>query len=370
MPFAEPPRLTVEAGCVRLHGNWILRQLVGQTGLRAALARCPRDARWDLSGLVSLDTFGALILWRHWGRSVPPGTEVPADYCGLFGALGKHAAVEPVKRAPRDWLFGLVMVGEAALNVASHVVAFVRLLGSLVLELGYVMRSPARLPLREISANVFKSGVSAMPVTAMVAFLIGVVLSYLFALQLKRFGAEAFIVDVLGIGVIRELGPVLVAVLVAGRSGSAMTAQLGTMRVTEEIDALATMGVPRHLRLVFPKVVALALAMPLLVAWTCAIAILGGMIAAHYELGLDYAFFISNLPRAVPIPNLWIALVKGGVFGVCIALVACHFGLRVKPNTESLSRNTTQAVVAAITLVIVLDAFFALATRNIGLGRG
>jgi len=209
-----------------------------------------------------------------------------------------------------------------------------------------------------------------MPVTALVAFLIGVVLSYLFALQLKRFGAEAFIVDVLGIGVIRELGPVLVAVLVAGRSGSAITAQLGVMRVTEEIDALATMGVPRHLRLVFPKVLALGIAMPLLVAWTCAIAILGGMLAAHFELGLDYEFFISNLPRAVPLPNLWISLGKGIVFGISIALVACHFGLRIKPNTESLSRSTTESVVAGITLVILLDAVFALATRNIGMGLG
>jgi hypothetical protein len=121
---------------------------------------------------------------------------------------------------------------------------------------------------REISANLYKSGVRAMPVTALVGFLIGVVLSYLSALQLKQFGADIFIVNIIGLGIVRELGPVLVAILVAGRSGSAMTAQLGVMRVTEEIDALATMGVPRGLRLVFPKVVALTVAMPLLVLWS------------------------------------------------------------------------------------------------------
>jgi len=193
------------------------------------------------------------------------------------------------------------------------------------------------------------------------------VLSYLSALQLKNFGADVFIVNILGLGIIRELGPVLVALLVAGRSGSAMTAQLGVMRVTEEIDALATMGVSRSLRLVFPKVVALAIAMPLLTLWTTAIALLGGMVSAQLQLDISYGFFLQTLPRAVPAANLWIGLTKGLVFGVLVALVACHFGLRVRPNTESLSANTTASVVTAITLVIIADAIFAVATRNIGL---
>ena len=149
-------------------------------------------------------------------------------------------------------------------------------------------------PRREISANLYKSGVRAMPVTALVGFLIGVVLSYLSALQLRQFGADVFIVNILGIGIIRELGPVLVAVLVAGRSGSAMTAQLGVMRVTEEIDALATMGVPRSLRLILPKVVALAVAMPLLVLWISAIALVGGMVAAQIQLDIGYGFFFET----------------------------------------------------------------------------
>ena len=206
-----------------------------------------------------------------------------------------------------------------------------------------------------------------MPVTALVGFLIGVVLSYLSALQLKQFGADVFIVNILGMGIIRELGPVLVALLVAGRSGSAMTAQLGVMRVTEEIDALATMGVSRSLRLVFPKVVALAIAMPLLVLWTTAIALIGGMVSAQLQLDISYGFFFQTLPKAVPAANLWIGLAKGVVFGIIVALVACHFGLRVRPNTESLSANTTASVVSAITMVILADSVFAIATRDIGL---
>lgn len=365
----DAPKLQVGAEIIELSGRWTLVGLAPQMAqLRHAVEQTPQR-RWNLDGITALDTYGALLLWRRWGRVLPPDASIPADFAGLFERLGQFAAAAPAGRPPFSLARLLRGLGHGVLKVAGHGIGFIALLGQLMIELLYLLRSPRSIPWLEVSANVYKSGVKAMPVTALVAFLIGIVLSYLFALQLKRFGAEAFIVDVLGIGIIRELGPVLVATLVAGRSGSAMTAQLGTMRVTEEIDALATMGVPRHLRLVFPKVLALALAMPLLVAWTCLIALLGGMLAAHFELGLDYLYFVSNLPRAVPLPNLWIAIAKGIAFGITIALVACHFGLRVKPNSESLSHNTTESVVAAITVVILLDAVFALATRSVGLGR-
>ncbi len=371
MPERAKPTLARTEQGLRLAGCWTLATLTrAPQGLRAAIAQAPREAVWDLQAVVALDTYGALLLWRAWKRAIPASSSIPPEYLALFERLNQHVAEVPAARPKRDPFAWVAATGVLAMTFASHLASFVALLGQLVIECLYVLRTPRRIPWLEISANLHKAGVRAMPVTALVAFLIGVVLSYLFALQLKRFGAEAFIVDVLGIGVIRELGPVLVAVLVAGRSGSAMTAQLGTMRVTEEIDALATMGVPRHLRLVLPKVVALGIAMPLLVTWTCAIALAGGMIAAYFELGLDFQFFIANLPRAVPLPNLGIAISKGVVFGMTIALVACHFGLRVEPNTESLSGNTTRSVVAAITLVILLDAVFALATRNVGLGGG
>lgn len=371
MSSTDAPRIEVRDGVIVLLGRWTLASAGKQLApLRARLNTEKTRENWDLEGISGLDTFGALLLWRLWGRTLPSGVRIPARFAEIFATLSRYSACEAGRAPRRDPLGLLVALGQSMLKLVDHVRDFTALIGQLVIEFVYVLRSPSRLPLLEISANLHKAGVRAMPVSALVAFLIGVVLSYLFALQLKRFGAEAFIVDVLGVGVIRELGPVLVAVLVAGRSGSSITAQLGVMRVTEEIDALATMGVPRHLRLVFPKVLALGIAMPLLVAWTCAIAILGGMLAAHFELGLDYEFFLANLPRAVPLPNLWIALGKGMAFGVTIALVACHFGLRSKPNTESLSRSTTQSVVAAITLVILLDAVFALATRNIGLGWG
>jgi phospholipid/cholesterol/gamma-HCH transport system permease protein len=166
--------------------------------------------------------------------------------------------------------------------------------------------------------------------------------------------------------VIRELGPVLAAVLVAGRSGSSITAQLGVMRVTEELDAMTVMGIPHTVRLILPKVLGLAISMPLLVAWTDTIALLGGMMAAKWELGLPYSLFISRIPDAVPIANLWLGLGKSVVFGILIGLIACHFGLRIEPNTESLGEGTTSSVVTAITTVIVVDAAFAVMFSDIG----
>ena len=197
-----------------------------------------------------------------------------------------------------------------------HLLQFVALVGQLCLDLVYLLRYRGHWPLLEISANFYKVGVQAMPVIALVGFLIGVVLSYLSALQLQLFGADVFIVNILGFGIIRELGPVLVAVLVAGRSGSAMTAQIGVMRVTEEIDALTTMGISRYVRLVLPKVVALTLAMPLVTLWGSSMALFGGMVSANLQLGLSFDFFINALPRAVPAVNLLIGLSKGAVFGL------------------------------------------------------
>jgi phospholipid/cholesterol/gamma-HCH transport system permease protein len=355
---------------IALSGRWTLAAIAdGAAALAQQLAELggEGEATWDCTGIAALDSAGAMLLWRAWGRRLPELLLANPGHLRVFDRIRAADHEPPGIAPPRSPLEWVITVGAAAIGLWRHLVDFVALLGQVLLDCLHLARMPQDLPRREISANLFKSGVRAMPVTALVGFLIGIVLSYLSALQLKQFGADIFIVNILGMGIIRELGPVLVAVLVAGRSGSAMTAQLGVMRVTEEIDALATMGVSRSLRLVFPKVAALAVVMPLLVLWTTAIALIGGMVSAQVQLDISYGYFFHALPKAVPAANLWIGLAKGVVFGVVIALVASHFGLRVRPNTESLSANTTSSVVSAITLVIIVDAIFAIATRSIGL---
>jgi phospholipid/cholesterol/gamma-HCH transport system permease protein len=227
-------------------------------------------------------------------------------------------------------------------------------------------RHPARIPWREISANIYRTGARALPIIGMVGFLVGVVLSYLSARQLHAYGADVYIVNILGIGIVRELGPMLAAILVAGRSGSSMTAQLGVMRVTEELDALSVMGISQTLRMVLPKVIALTITLPLLVLWCNAIALIGGMLAASRELGINYRQFLHNLPSAVPISDLWLGVGKGMLFGALIASIACHYGLRIKPNTESLGTGTTNSVVTSITVVILVDATIAVMFSSVG----
>ncbi|MBI3523263.1 MAG: ABC transporter permease [Betaproteobacteria bacterium] len=355
---------------VALSGRWTLEMLTRQmTELKPALAghAALTNVAWNCLDIEAMDSAGAILLWRAWRRKLPAMLQARPEHLHIFERIDSadhQPAVSAISNSPHRII---TAIGGSVLNLIHNLSDFIALIGQLSLDAAYLLRRPRDMPWREITANLYKSGVRAMPVTALVGFLIGIVLSYLSALQLKRFGADIFIVNILGLGIVRELGPVLVAVLVAGRSGSAMTAQLGVMRVTEEIDALATMGVSQSLRLIFPKVVALALAMPLLVLWATAMALLGGMVAAQIQLDLAYGFFYESLPRAVPVANLWIGLLKGFVFGVLVALVGCHFGLRVRPNTESLSANTTASVVTAITAVILVDAIIAIATRGLGL---
>ena len=368
------PRIEVRAHAdgvaqLVLSGDWTLIALAPRIAtLQRVLSEHARSASvtWNCLGVAALDSTGAMLLWRAWARALPPLLQARPEQYAIFARI---AGADRLRSdlPPTPHFAWLLLIGTGALRLLRHLADFTRLIGQLILDIGYLIRHPRAIPGREISANIFKSGVRSMPVTALVGFLIGVVLSYLTALQLRNFGADFYIVNIVGLGIIRELGPLLVAVLVAGRSGSAMTAQLGVMRVTEEIDALAAMGVSRSQRLVLPKVVALAVTMPLLVLWTTAIALLGGMVSAQAQLDISYGYFIATLPRAVAISNLWIGLAKGGVFGILVALTACHFGLRVRPNTESLSANTTASVVTAITMVILADAIFAIAMRGIGL---
>jgi phospholipid/cholesterol/gamma-HCH transport system permease protein len=240
------------------------------------------------------------------------------------------------------------------------------LFGRLLLDLLYLLRHPGAAPYREISQTIYKAGVNAMGITALVGFLIGVSMSYLSSLQLQRFGAEIYIIDLLGLSIIRELGPMLTAILIAGRSGSAMAAEIGIMRVTQELDALSALGISHSMRLVLPKVIALSLAVPLLIIWTDGIALFGGMVSAQLALDIGYQQFIEQLPKAVPVVNLYIGLAKGFCFGVMIAMVACHFGFLIKPNTESLGDETTHAVVATITVVILVNTLFSIVFRNVG----
>lgn len=369
----EPAVSSLTAGnagaVITVSGAWDIRALeyrakALQQGLLTHASA--RSARWDLTGIQKLDHIGALLIWRAWNKKRPAELALRPEHEIFFANLdGTGALVARVRGT--DWLAPVRAVGEWMLELYGHVADIVRLLGQMLIDSAGLLRRPARGPWREISASIYRTGAQALGITAAVGFLIGIVLSYLSSEQLKAFGANVFIVNILGIGIIRELGPVICAVLVAGRSGSAITAQLGVMRVTEELDALEVMGIPYTVRLILPKVVALAIALPLLILWTSAVALIGGAISASLQLGISVNQFLAALPAAVPTVNLWLGIGKGVVFGALIALVACHFGLRIKPNTESLGAGTTNSVVTSITTVITADAVFAILFNDVGI---
>lgn len=337
------------------------------TNLTAELQRiaaASMQVEWDMTKVVALDHIGAQLLWTAWGRQRPQRLSLRPEQQEMFvrlEAAGSLAAPQPARNrlSYARWQ-RMILVG------LDHLVGMIGLLGQVTLDAGRFAAAPRRGPWREISANIYRAGFQALGITALVGFLIGIVLSYLSAQQLQAFGADVYLVNILGMAIIRELGPMLAAILVAGRSGSAITAQLGVMRVTEELDAMLVMGLSHGFRLVLPRVLALAIAMPLLVVWTDAMALFGGMAAAAIELGMSPQYFIRALPDAVPLANYWIGLGKGVVFGCLIALVSCHFGLRIRPNTESLGRGTTTSVVTSITVVILADAVFAIVFAGVG----
>lgn len=356
-----------------LVGSWsaaALAQPDAWQGLsRAFDALTPQEraqAQWDLRSLDRMDHTGARVLWNAWSRQWPQQLQTLPAQRAMLERVARFSVAQPVAAAltPTQRFLRL---GEIVYQVVDHARDLLALIGQLLLDFGRLLRAPRLGPWRDVSGQLYRIGATAMPITALVGFLIGVVLAYLMSQQLRKFGADAFIVDVLGIALIRELAPVLAAILIAGRSGSSITAQIGVMRVTEELDAMRVMGIAQGYRLVMPRAIAMAIAMPLITVWTTLAALLGGILAADLAMGITPAYFLSALPATVEVANLTLAMCKAMVFGVLIALVGCHYGLRIKPNTESLGEGTTASVVSSITVVILVDALFAVVFKDVGI---
>jgi phospholipid/cholesterol/gamma-HCH transport system permease protein len=367
------PRLASgDDGQHQLLGRWTAAALADPHQWRALQASLGATGegtagdRWDLKGVEALDHIGAQLLWMHWKQAWPEKVELSESQRRLLERVASFSRPE-TQPVPRTLWQRYLALGDGVLALASHLRSFTTLLGQWVLDVLRFMRAPQRGPWRDISGHLFHFGATALPITALVGFLIGVVLAYLSAQQLKQFGADAFIVNLLGVSLVRELGPMLAAILIAGRSGSAITAQIGVMRVTEELDAMSVMGIPHGFRLVMPRALALAVAMPLVAVWTTLMALLGGMLAADISLGISPRYFVNALPAAVDLANLGLATGKSVVFGLLIALIACHYGLRIEPNTESLGKGTTASVVTSITVVILVDALFAIVFKDVGI---
>ena len=365
----DAPRVQLGPTGAQLYGRWTSEALSEATNVarcQTQLQHARQAPHWDLRGVAQMDHVGAQLLWSHWGGRWPGACELGDATRATLERVARYT-VPPVPAPARTVLDRLRDFGTVVLHAWRHGVQFTRLVGQLAINLVRLVRAPAGGPWRDVSGHLYRMGATALPITALVGFLIGVVLAYLTSQQLRQFGADTFIVNILGVALIRELGPMLAAILIAGRSGSAITAQIGVMRVTDELDAMRVMGISHHWRLVLPRALALGLALPLLSIWTTVAALSGGMFAALLALDVTPTYFLLTLPDAVAVQNLLLASVKSAVFGVLIALIGCHWGLRVKPNTQSLGEGTTASVVTSITAVILVDALFAVLFKDVGI---
>ena len=362
------PAPAAQGPAVRLLGEWTAGQFARHNlfrDLQRGLPRADPQQAWDLRE-ATVDHVGAQLLWDHWGHHWPLQLQLQPSQRAILERVAQFTTRRSRRRRTSLWQLYLGF-GALLLGAFDHLKGFIGLVGQLTIDLRELVRAPHRAPWRDFSGHLYRIGATALPITALVGGLIGVVLAYLTAQQLKQFGADAYIVDILGIALVRELGPMLGAILIAGRSGSAITAQIGVMRVTEELDAMRVMGISHTYRLVMPRAMALSIAMPLIAAWTTVAGLIGGMVAADLSLGISPLFFLKALPDAVRVSNLVLGMSKSVVFGILIALIGCHFGLRVQPNTQSLGQGTTASVVSAITVVILVDALFAILFSNVGI---
>jgi len=328
-----------------------------------------RVAAVDMSGVTAIDTVGAWLAWRTARDS---GAEIAGESeeaRRLIEAVSRSEAETDV-RAPRPELFERVpeAVGTLVTGLGHGTVGVVGFLGQIIASLGQSIAQPRRFRVKSIVRQAELVGVSALGIIGLMSFLVGIVIAQQGAVQLQQFGAEVYTVNLTGRLAMRELGVLMTAIMVAGRSGSAFAAQIGTMKLTEEIDAMRTIGVSPTEALILPRVFAAVLMMPLLGFYAAVLSIIGGAFISDFVLGIPFVTFLLRIQEVVPIRDLWVGMIKAPFFGLIIALCGCYQGMNVRANAEEVGLKTTMAVVQAIFMVIVLDAFFAVFFTHVGWG--
>jgi phospholipid/cholesterol/gamma-HCH transport system permease protein len=356
------------AGVATLGGRWTLAYV---PDLEAALGKIDikgaRNVRVDIAAVEALDSGGAWLIHRQFRRWRDAGIEIE-----LAGASDAQAALldrmtvaeeerKPLAR-PFEGAFRALVdrTGANTIAMLREAHALLAFLGSVVATWAVSLRRPQRVRLTSVVHHIESIGIDALPILGLLSFLIGVVLAFQGADQLRAYGAEVFTVNLLGVSILREIGVLITSILVAGRTGSAFTAEIGTMKVNQEIDAMRTIGLDPMETLVLPRLIALAISLPLLVFYANTMALLGGGVLALTALGLSLDQFLEQLSGAVQFSTYAVGLVKAPVFAVLIGMVACYEGLKVSGSAESVGIHTTRSVVKSIFLVILADAVFSI----------
>jgi phospholipid/cholesterol/gamma-HCH transport system permease protein len=356
-----------QGATLALSGPWLVSTI---GAIEQDLNEAPDDARrFDLAGITEIDTAGAWLISRAAEQREAEITGASKRAQRLIDAvagLGFDADVS----APRADIWTRVpeRMGEMISNARKGTLGIIGFLGALILAVASIARHPRRFAGKAFVRQLELVGVSALPIVGLMSFLIGIVIAQQGAVQLSQFGAETLTVNLVGRITLRELGVLMTAIMVAGRSGSAFAAQIGTMKLTEEIDAMRTIGISPMEALVIPRIMACVFMMIVLGFYASLMAIVGGAFVGDVLLGIPFLTFLARIQEVVPIHDLWVGLIKAPVFGLIVALAGCYNGMQVKGNSEEVGLRTTMAVVSAIFAVIVLDAFFAVFFTRVGWG--
>ena len=352
-----------------LSGSWTAR---GIGAIEPQLAALSAPSRSEIvvvgARIEALDTAGAWVLQKLLQRLRAEGSAVQVrdlrpEFGKLLEVVGRQAAGQadtpsPVASAPSSMLEGLGRSSAAAYEQGVALLGFV---GESAVALAGCVAHPARLRWRPILYNIRSAGFDALPIVGLLSFMLGIVVAYQGADQLRQYGANIFVADLVGLSMLREFAPLITAIIIAGRSGSAYAAQIGTMSVTEEIDAMRTLGIAPMDLLVLPKFLALLIALPLLTVFADVLGVFGGMIMARAQLGVGFGEFLDRFVKAVSITAYLVGICKAPVFAAIIVVVGCFQGFRTKGGADSVGRQTTRSVVQSIFLVIVADALFSIA---------
>jgi len=359
--------VTGEGDRLALEGALDIRTLAQA---REALARVLGGGRrsLDLARLESLDTPGALLLCGLRDRESVALTGVRAEHQALLDLVCRLEA-KPLPQRPRMSRAReiLVQLGRSAEDMAQDAVDILGFVGRSAASTLTALVRPRYLSLASISRQVGETGIDALPIIGLMAVMIAVVIGYQGVAQLRPYGGEDFTVNLVAVSVLREMGVLITAIMVAGRSGSAFTAEIGVMRAREEIDALRVMGLDPMEMLVVPRIIALAITLPLLTFFADVMGLVGGAFISHFQLGISPSQYLLRVHQAADVHDLTVGIVKAPVFAAIIAIVGCMHGMRVTGSAESVGRETTKAVVKSIFLVIVLDAFFSIFFDKVGL---
>ena len=321
----------------------------------------------DLSEIERMDTVGAWLVYRAVRDRHAKVIGASRDEVSLLKQVGEFDRPVQVHPEEKPGFFRVLSeLGEWVAELGHTLLGLLGFLGATLIGFANVIRRPQRFRVNAVVQRFDVVGVRALGIIGLMSFLIGIVIAQQGSVQLAQFGAEVYTINLIGRITIRELGTLMTAIMVAGRSGSAFAAQIGTMKITEEIDAMRTIGVSPIEALVIPRMIAAIIMMPLLAFWSMVMALLGGGIFVWLDLQIPPLTYIQRLQEVVPMTDLWIALIKAPVFGFIIALAGCFQGMLVQGDSEEVGARTTNAVVQSIFLVIVLDAVFAVFFSSIG----